>query len=68
MRSLVIVLDSVGVGGALDAAQYGDEGADTMGHICARVRPDLPVLCSLGLDRIMGETDAPAPRAGRSRA
>ena len=34
-----IVLDSVGCGGAEDAKAYGDEGADTLGHIaeaCAR--------------------------------
>jgi phosphopentomutase len=38
-RALLIVLDSVGVGGAPDAAAYGDEGANTLGHIaeaCAR--------------------------------
>ena len=32
-RALVIVLDSVGIGGAEDARAYGDEGADTVGHI-----------------------------------
>ncbi len=32
-RVLLLVLDSVGVGGAADAARYGDEGADTVGHI-----------------------------------
>ena len=32
-RGLIIVLDSVGCGGAADAADYGDEGADTLGHI-----------------------------------
>lgn len=32
-RALLIVLDSVGIGGAPDAAAYGDEGADTVGHI-----------------------------------
>src|SRR4051812_44899739 len=38
-RALILVLDSVGIGGAPDAANYGDEGADTIGHIaeaCAR--------------------------------
>lgn len=38
-RALLIVLDSAGIGGAPDAADYGDEGADTVGHIaeaCAR--------------------------------
>jgi phosphopentomutase len=38
-RALILVLDSVGIGGAEDAAAYGDAGADTLGHIaeaCAR--------------------------------
>src|SRR5690606_22555062 len=38
-RAAVLVLDSVGVGGAPDADSYGDAGADTVGHIaesCAR--------------------------------
>jgi len=38
-RAFIIVLDSLGVGGAPDAGKYGDEGADTLGHIaqhCAR--------------------------------
>ncbi|MEM7464106.1 MAG: phosphopentomutase [Pseudomonadota bacterium] len=32
-RAFLIVLDSVGIGGAPDAAAYGDEGSDTVGHI-----------------------------------
>jgi phosphopentomutase len=32
-RALLIVLDSVGIGGAPDADRYGDEGANTLGHI-----------------------------------
>jgi phosphopentomutase len=32
-RALLLVLDSVGLGGAEDADQYGDLGADTLGHI-----------------------------------
>ena len=32
-RAILIVLDSVGCGGAEDAKSYGDEGADTLGHI-----------------------------------
>jgi len=35
-RALILVLDSLGVGGAPDAAAYGDEGADTLGHIAKR--------------------------------
>lgn len=33
MRALILVMDSVGIGAAPDAACYGDEGADTVGHI-----------------------------------
>jgi phosphopentomutase len=40
VRALVIVLDSVGIGGAPDAANYGDEGANTLGHILEQT-PDL---------------------------
>lgn len=56
MRALLIVLDSVGVGCAPDAAAYGDEGAHTLGHILERC-PDLrlPTLRSLGLGRILGD-------------
>ncbi|MCU0789775.1 MAG: phosphopentomutase, partial [Nitratireductor sp.] len=46
-RAFLFVLDSVGVGAAPDAAQYGDEGADTLGHIareCAAGRADRPGL------------------------
>ncbi|HEY0180075.1 MAG TPA: phosphopentomutase [Dokdonella sp.] len=35
-RAFVLVLDSVGVGGAPDAAAYGDVGADTVGHVAQR--------------------------------
>jgi phosphopentomutase len=61
-RAFVLVLDSVGIGAAPDAANYGDEGADTIGHIaeaCARRDADreglragklrLPNLVRLGL-------------------
>ena len=50
MRALLLVLDSVGIGGAADAAKYGDEGANTLGHILERM-PELrlPNLESLGL-------------------
>ncbi len=34
-RAFLMVLDSFGIGGAPDAARFGDEGADTLGHIAA---------------------------------
>jgi phosphopentomutase len=34
-RAIIAVLDSVGIGAADDAAQFGDQGANTLGHIAA---------------------------------
>jgi phosphopentomutase len=34
-RAFVFVLDSFGIGGAADAARFGDEGSNTFGHIAA---------------------------------
>jgi phosphopentomutase len=52
-RIAVIVLDSVGIGELPDAASFGDEGADTLGHIVQSV-PDfqLPNLRNMGLANI----------------
>ena len=44
-RAVILVLDSLGVGGAPDASAYGDQGADTLGHIaqaCANGQCELP--------------------------
>jgi phosphopentomutase len=48
-RALVCVLDSFGIGGAPDAAAYGDEGAATLQHIAARTALSLPNMDALGL-------------------
>src|SRR5690349_9296865 len=32
-RAFLFVLDSFGIGGAEDAARFGDEGSNTFGHI-----------------------------------
>jgi phosphopentomutase len=51
-RVIWIVLDSVGIGELPDAADYGDVGRDTLGHV-AHLRPlDLPNLVRLGLANI----------------
>src|SRR6476661_8808206 len=73
-RAILIVLDSVGCGGAEDAKAYGDEGADTLGHIaeaCASGRGDrgglrsgplrLPRLEALGLGHAMTASTGRAP-------
>jgi phosphopentomutase len=51
-RVIWIVLDSVGIGAMPDAGEYGDEGSDTLGHICLRRKLELPNLSRLGLSRI----------------
>jgi phosphopentomutase len=54
MRSILLVLDSLGIGAAPDADRYGDWGADTLGHVFAQ-SPDLalPSLFSLGLGEVL---------------
>jgi phosphopentomutase len=51
-RMVLIVLDSVGIGEMPDAAEWGDAGSDTIGHILAVECPRLPNLQKLGLGNI----------------
>jgi phosphopentomutase len=73
-RAFLFVLDSFGVGGGPDAAHYGDEGSDTLGHIaefCAAGAADrqglrsgplsLPNLSALGLMQIAKTATGRAP-------
>lgn len=49
-RIFVIVLDSLGIGESADSGEYGDSGADTLGHIAQRVKPlAIPNLQKLGI-------------------
>jgi phosphopentomutase len=49
----VIVLDAVGAGELPDAADYGDEGSDTLGNLAKAVGGlDLPTLEALGLGNV----------------
>jgi phosphopentomutase len=48
-RAFVLVMDSLGLGGAADAEAFGDSGADTLGHIAATHTLDIPNLMRLGL-------------------
>ena len=70
-RVFLIVLDSVGAGSLPDAAEYGDEGANTLGHVaerCGGLR--LPHLGKLGLGNILalsGVKARPSPRASWGR-
>jgi phosphopentomutase len=52
-RACVIVLDAVGAGELPDAAEYGDEGSDTLGNVARAVGGlDLPSLEALGLGNV----------------
>src|SRR6202795_4866039 len=51
-RVIWIVLDSVGIGELPDAADYGDVGRDTLGHIARSRSLQLPNLVRLGLANI----------------
>jgi len=65
-RIFLIVLDSVGIGALPDAADYGDEGANTLGHIAETVGLSLPNLAALGLGNIAtvkGIPPAASPKA-----
>lgn len=51
-------MDSVGIGGAVDAADYGDEGSNTVGHIIEHMRNrnplQIPNLAKLGMGTALG--------------
>ena len=47
-RIFLIVLDSLGVGEAIDAKKFNDEGANTLGHILENNPIDYPNLEKMG--------------------
>jgi phosphopentomutase len=51
-RVIWIVLDSVGIGELPDAAEYGDVGRNTLGHIAESRALKLPTLVAMGLGNI----------------
>ncbi|MCS7006638.1 MAG: phosphopentomutase [Thermoleophilia bacterium] len=59
-RACVIVLDAVGAGALPDAAEYGDDGSNTLGNVARAVGGlDLPNLEALGLGNVMPLEGAP---------
>ncbi len=69
-RVILVVLDSVGIGAMPDAAEYGDAGRDTLGHICEVRRVCAPNLVRLGLANIRplkGLTPPPIPEGAYGR-
>lgn len=52
-RIFLLVLDSVGVGEAIDADNYGDKGANTLGHIIEKTNLFIPNLSKLGIEHTL---------------
>lgn len=73
-RSIILVLDSFGIGASADADKFGDVGSDTLGHIaeqCAKGLADnenrkgplsLPNLTKLGLAMAAKESTGSIPQ------
>jgi phosphopentomutase len=60
-RAAVIVLDACGVGALPDAADYGDAGTNTLGHLAELAGGlELPTLGALGLGSILPLRGVPA--------
>src|SRR5437868_14541983 len=69
-RITLIVLDSLGMGEMPDAAEWGDAGADTLGHILESRAVELPNLRRWGLGNIRALAGVPPvtePRASFGR-
>ena len=49
----LVVLDGVGVGHQEDAHEYGDVGSNTLGHVIAETKVELPNMERLGLGNII---------------
>lgn len=62
-RAVVVVLDACGAGALPDAADYGDAGTNTLGHLAqAAGGLDLPVLGALGLGSVLPLEGVPPAR------
>ncbi len=74
-RAILLIFDSFGIGGAPDAARFGDQGANTLVHIaasCAAGKADaegsrdgplvLPNLARLGLTAAAEQSSAMFPK------
>ena len=56
-RIFLIVLDSLGVGEAIDAKKFGDEGCNTLGHIIENVNIKYPNLENMGLLNLVNKSN-----------
>jgi phosphopentomutase len=66
-RAVIAVLDGVGAGDAPDAAEYGDEGANTLGNTARAVGGlEVPNLQNLGLGNVAEIEGVPAESSPRA--
>jgi phosphopentomutase len=63
-RAFLLILDSFGIGGAPDAAGFGDEGASTLAHICDHMELSLSNMAALGLGQAAALSAGRNPLAG----
>ena len=56
-RIFLVVLDSVGIGEADDASNYGDFNVNTFGHTVESTNVDLPNFKKLGYFNLLNDTD-----------
>lgn len=71
-RFIVLVIDGLGIGAQEDADQYGDAGADTLGHVSEVTGCRLPNFEKLGLGNIkplasIGQNERPLASWGKMR-
>ncbi len=64
-RAVILMMDSFGIGGAEDAANFNDQGADTLGHIAeTRGSLKIPNLTALGLLKAAQASTGKLPQVG----
>ena len=62
MRTVILVIDSFGIGALPDAASYGDSGSNTALHICQTIKGEKwPALKAMGLGNAAELTDGDLP-------
>lgn len=71
-KFIVLVIDGLGIGAQEDADQYGDENADTLGHVSEITGFELPNFAKMGLGNIrplpsIPPLKAPAASWGKMR-
>ena len=68
-RAIILMMDSFGIGGAPDGAKYGNDGADTLGHIAAAGKGlNIPNLHALGLSEAAKGASGKYPAIGTQKA